>query len=504
MPIMGNVRPFQLATHPVFLLLSHFPMVDLILRLGTLVATGCILASCQTLSPETGGHPSAEGLANVPVDAEPMAEATADQLSPGYKDPGGKLGLRQLIEMALANSPLRAEAEGNLRVALSRRKTVGEWEDPEFRSDFDWDDVRVTDVKTPGQGTDVVRRNEQFGTRIRLYPPNPFEIRAQLDKAMADITYAEFYRRQVGRELITEVRRLYEELQFLQEDIRLGQSIYALETEEYQRLKELLEDGHIVRNSVDRQRLTALGKRDLTTSREASLPKVRVELAALVGLEDPGRMEVTGLPLRPLIEFGDDTASLLTEMAFINNLKLADLDRLQKLAAGDLRAFRARKIPWVSHIESGRDRTFSRHLAINDTWFLRLAFNVPIFSLFSKKGEVYQEQIRNYQRQAERYRKQIQLGISGTLSHIREARQGLSRFDRQTREISEDLRAVESNLTDPSLAEHRHERRLLLLSRARERLEAEEAYHDALLDLEKLIGGDIQSVFRQRPAQTNQ
>jgi hypothetical protein len=187
-------------------------------------------------------------------------------------------------------------------------------------------------------------------------------------------------------------------------------------------------------------------------------------------------------------------------MAFINNLKLGDLKRLEDLARGDLKEFKAQRIPWVSFLEAGRDRTFSDHLAINDTWSVRLAIDMPIFTLFSKEGEIYQEQIRSYQKQADRYRKQIERRIESAVANIRETREGLSRFDRETSEIISDLQKIEAEFTAmPQMqAEVLHQRRTRGLGRSRDRLKAEQSYHDTLLDLEEIIRDDIEAVFREK------
>ena len=226
-------------------------------------------ASCESTFDGNPEDPFKKEASVVPGNADIAAEETPEPL-PTYDDPGGDLGLRQLTQMALGNSPLFAEAEGNLRVAKARRKIVGEWENPQFRSGFDWDDVRVPKNKAVPGGTDEVRRNEQFATSMRFYPPNPFVIRAELDKAMAEISYAEFYLKQVGRELINETRRLYQELQFLKENISQGKGLYRLEQEEYERLDSALKanPGQRLRAPVDQQRMAALSKRGLTSTAE--------------------------------------------------------------------------------------------------------------------------------------------------------------------------------------------------------------------------------------------
>lgn len=478
-------------------------MAHLLFKFGFFLSFSCLSVSCEGLWPRTAdkSQPSVTvaGATDETPDQE-QGEVQGEELAdhgPSFVDPGGDLGLRELTQMAQANSPLFAEAEGNLRVARATRRSVGTWDDPQLRAGFDWDDVRIDEINIPGPANDdSVRRNEQLATSVRLYPPNPFEVRAEMDKAMAEISYAEYYLRQVGRELVHEVREHYQELQFLQENIKMGQGLYRLEMEELERLKGLREG--MLRDPVDRQRLAKINKTGLTTSAEIRFQQVRAELAALAGLADPSRIAVRGVPSRPLIGFRDDTVASLTEMAFMNNLELADLDRLQSLARGDLKAFKAKRIPWFSFIEGGRDRTYSRHLAISDSWTVRFGLDVPIFSMFSKEGDIYREQIRSYQKQAARYQKQIRRSVSSAVANIQETRDGLDRFDRQTREIIQELQEMEAEVeTFPQRkADLVHRRRVTSLERSRDRLEAEEAYHDALLALEEIIRDDIEKVFR--------
>ncbi|NCF92835.1 MAG: TolC family protein [Verrucomicrobiaceae bacterium] len=474
-------------------------------RLSFLLGVGCALSSCVPSLDEATPHKlgnsafvpgKAKGL-EVSLTEEEKDEEYVRAL-PTFEDPGGDLGLRELTQMAVANSPQFAEAAGNLRVAKARWNIIGEWRDPEFRGGFDWDDVRV-EKASGGPGTDTVRRNEEVNTSVRLYPPNPFQLRAELDKAMAEISFAEFALRQVGKELVVDVRRLYQDLQFIQESIRLGKGLHRLEIEERDRLEQLLESTAIVLEPVVKQRIQAMRKQGIASPSEIRFVKVRSELAALIGLGDPRRIAVSGVPNRPVIGFRDDTVMALSEMAFINNLKLGDLDRLQKLAKGDLRAFKAKRIPWVSFLEGGRNRTYNERLAVNDNWSVRLAIDVPIFSLFSKEGDIYKEQIRSYQKQAELYRKRIQLSVATAIASIRDARDGLGRYDKETQGILADMKRMETELENsPFQADVLHLRKLTSLGRSRERLAAEQAYHDALLNLEEIIRDDIEKVFRNR------
>ncbi len=495
MPTTANGRadfPLSAIAH---LFYAYRPlMVSRILPILVLIFAGSLLLSCQSFR-----EPLDVSEKPIPGNAEPIDEGISEDVSspelPTFDDPGGNLDLRQLTQLALANSPAFASAEGNLNVAKAQRRALRHWRDPELRTGFDWDDVRVQE-SPGGPGTDTTRRNEAFDVSVRFFPPNPWEMRAELSKALAEISYAEFALRQTGREIINQVRRLYQDLQFAQEDIRLGKGVYRLELEEYERLK-----AGSLRGPADNQKLRELDRLDTTSATEIRFQALRSELAALVGLEDPSRIRVEGVPNRPVVGFRPDTVEALTEMAFMNNLEIADLDRLQKLAQGDLAAFKATKIPWVSFFEMGRDRRYNEHLPVNDQYSARLAFNVPIFSVFSKEGEVYQEQIRSYKKQAERYRKQIQRRISSRINSIKNAREGLGRFDRETASIIAKYAAVENELNDAlgnQAAEVAHRRRLKALERSRERLDAEEAYHEALLDLEEIIRGDIEEVFHKR------
>ncbi len=459
---------------------------------------GLCLFSCKSLKWEDDaefGRPEGEVLEKAEMVDTPVEEESFE--TPEFVDPGGDLGLSALTQLALANSPVFAEAEGNLRVAEARRKIIGEWRDPEVRSAFSWDDVRVREVREPGNN-DEVRRQEAFDASVRFYPPNPLETRAELVKAMAEITYAEFYLRQIGRDIVNEVRRLYQELQFLRENINMGQGLYRLEQDEHQRLDKLLAEG-LPRDIVDRQRLAMIRKSDPAGAAKIRFQKTRADLAALAGISNASRIQVRGVPNRPLVGFRDDTLQSLTEIAFINNLKLADLQRLQQIADGDLKAFNARKIPWVSFLEIGRDRTFRDHLPVKDNWSARIAFNVPIFSFFSKEGQVYKEQIRSYQKQGERYRRQVERHIASTVSNIKETRNAIGKFDSETQNIINAMREIETELEpDPMRqANIAHERRVTALGRSRDRLAAEQAYHDALLDLEEIIRDDIEAVFNQ-------
>ena len=426
------------------------------------------------------------------ADEKPMPAPTE------FSDPGGDLGLRQLTELAIANSPEITAADTVTKVSRARRAIVGQWRDPELRTSFDWDDLRVNEVKEDGNN-DNIRRAESFAFSLRFYPPNPWEIRAEMHKAMAEINYADFIYKQASRDVINEVRGLYQELQFLTERARLGEGVYRLEQEEYQRLSELMKEGGL-RGPVDKARLRALKTQTgEVTSDQIRIRKVRSQLAALVGINDGSRIKVEGVPDRPMIGFGPGSEASLSEMAFLNDLTLNDLTRLQRVSKSELSAYEARKIPWLSFLSLGRDRTFRDHLAVSDSWEIGLSFNIPLFTTFSKEATIHEEQIKGYQKQVARSRRQIERQIASAVANIRATRQDLGRFDGESRDIDQSFQKMEADMAMVDLpfekAEVLHERRSMNLSRSRDRLTAEESYHDAILDLEVLIRADVESVF---------
>src|SRR5690606_31021586 len=99
------------------------------------------LRSPNSSESETAVIPSGEApTAPEPAPVEPV-------------DPGGNLNLNQLVRMAIANSPELARAEGDVEVARAERAAVFVIEDPEWRTDYEWDDVRRDQL-----GGDQIRR----------------------------------------------------------------------------------------------------------------------------------------------------------------------------------------------------------------------------------------------------------------------------------------------------------------------------------------------------------
>ncbi len=468
---------------------------ELLYRLPILLNACFVLVHCQSLDSH---KQVASSLRSHPFEnKERYSPESAPRVSSRFVDPGGPLNLHQLTALAIANSAVGTAAEANARVARARYATIGEWRDPELRASFDWDDLRVNEVVEAG-GTDDIRRAETLSMNVRFYLPNPWKIRAELYKSLAEIDYADFVVRQEQRNIANKVKRTYQKLQFLKARARIGDIIKELKQEEYERLDGLVRQGLSVRQQADKQRMMALRLRGRKFVSLAGIRKTRQELATLVGLNDPGRIQVTGPPNCPVIGVNALLLPTLTEIAYVQDPEINSVNRKRELARGDLSAFEARKIPWFSFIYIGRDSVYRDNLVTKDTYEIGLAIKVPIFTMFSKEESIYREQIRGFQKQAAQHRRQIERRIAGILMTIRTLQEDLERFDRESDEIGIAYREIRESGDPIARTEFAQQQTVMRLERVLERLVLAEAYHESILDLENIVRMDIEEIFTEQ------
>lgn len=427
----------------------------------------------------------------------PVKERTSPVKKSNDSETKGSLGLEELTRLAIERSPEIKKAESDLRVAQAKRNVIRLFKNPEVRPSYSWDNPQQNSLSG-----DRLREERSYGARIRLFPPNPWEMKTELRKIAQEESFADHFLTLLARQVAMEVRELYVHAQFMDEQVRIIDGAVQLDTRELDRLSKLLADGSIRRDAVDQQRIKATNKRGNGLVIASKINQAKAKLAAYVGLEDPRRIAVQGVPIAPLLDFHTDSAEVLASMAFLNNLEIAKISYGEALAQGKLQTLKAKKIPWFSFVEVGQSSDYRKSdkggtSRVNDNYGINLAIEVPIFTWLGKESRIYEEEIRGARAQVALYRERLLRQVRSAIANVRAASSSLADYDRDTVQITKELEEA----TASGLAERVFEKDEALLNRRKERVEVEEGYYLAVLELEKIIGSDIRSAFRQAEEQ---
>ncbi len=396
--------------------------------------------------------------------------------------PGTSLDLDGLIRLAWESSPDLKAAETEAKVARATHMAARDRRNPSLRVQSDWDD--------PYHGRAM--QNENVTIALRFYPNNPWEVRARLEKALAEITLADFLVEAARREIAIEVRRLYRQLQLAAAVHEQTAEMVHLGRDEIARLQGLVEQNLVTRDDLDDVRRRVLRDApDLIQARQ-DYYQARAALAALAGIEDHELVHARRGRVLPDLRFETTYIPVLENTALLMRKDLGELLREQLVARGDLKEVRSQRILWLENFDFRAGTSAAKGILEETSYGFRIELRLPIFNAINKEEEISKAQIAGIEEQIRLLERRIRLEVRNAAREARRAGDDYRAFDAESLEALGDLRAA--------LAGDAPEPGYDLRRAAKEydigRFEVEEAYLDALYELEKSMGAPLNTAFR--------
>ncbi|HUF63606.1 MAG TPA: TolC family protein [Verrucomicrobiales bacterium] len=396
--------------------------------------------------------------------------------------PGSSPDLEGLIRLAWENSPDLKAAETEAMVARATHMAARDRRDPALRIQSDWDDAYHSRAM----------QNENVTVALRFYPNNPWEVRARLEKALAEITLADFLVDAVRREIAIEVRRRYRQLQLAAAVHQQTAEMVQLGRDEIARLQTLVGQNLATRDDLDDVRRRVLRDApDLIQARQAD-HQARAALAALAGIEDPALVEARRGRVLPDLRFETSFVPVLENTALLMRRDLGELIREQIVARGELKEVRSQRILWLESFDIRGGSSAVKGILEETSYGFRMDIRLPLFSALNKEEEISKAQIAGIEEQVRLLERRIRLEVRNAAREARRAGEDYRAFDSELLEALGDLRSP--------LAGEAPEPGYDLRRAAKEydigRFEVEEAYLDALYELEKAMGAPLNTAFR--------
>ncbi len=268
------------------------------------------------------------------------------------------LSLDRAINLAVEHDIQLLPQKNAWQLAQVRQESQMVWEDPE---------VRV--------GAKFSSQPDSYNSTLRLYLPHPWKVKASAleNASRTALTEAEF---QMGKiVLISDIYRLYREIQCLEKEIELAARLTTIKKERALLIERQMQSAMSTSSQV------LLLKWDVRTveREERELRRTFKKLKAYLATR-------TGLPSKtlqlPSLDLAKKIAAKSSAVAIQSALRQRpDLHLLQaslQQANSQLKQIQAERIPWINHVQT----SYSEQ---NNEWGMQVAISVPLFSLNSSK-----------------------------------------------------------------------------------------------------------------------
>mgnify|MGYP000314161521 CR=1 FL=1 len=412
----------------------------------------------------------------------PSAQAVAASLP---KD--GLLGEHELTLMAIAKRPELEKLRGAANTAIAFKRAAHDLVNPELRLSY-------------AEDSSISK-----GALFRFALPHPWERKAKIQRAAAEVSLAEAEYYAGEDALVRQVRRSFAELAILQAKLDLQKNRRAA----YEAHRDWLEERKVPSLGLDLAAARAKVYQTLSDIRvlESSTSALRQELAIYCGLDDPNRID-TSIQTRRIQDPALLDVEYLTSMAMLYRTDvLSDQARLT-VARAQLSEVKAKRIPAATFIDLGYTQIDNPRRSNNnkEEWFARVGVSIPLWDWigFNKQHQVHEASSQSLEIKI-RLQQQI---IS---NEIKQAVKLLAESETQIRSHDKDLQAIQSDMktsmADAEMAATgvedliksrriQHEFQDLSQQMEISRLSALSAYQEALMSLENALGIRVERALR--------
>lgn len=297
--------------------------------------------------------------------ASALASALACAAPAAAQEAAQSLTLDQAVERTLAYNEEIAVLAAEAEAASQWRLAARDLKDPELRLQYSDESTDSTSLET---GTELVsttpgamRQTTQsassegtvYGAGLRFFPPHPWLRRASVslreaeyNAALADLAHARWLK-------TMEVKLVFAELQYLEDDLRLVDEIASRQAVLLEQMDQMANQGQAVLDDVvnaSRRFLGVQGDRDRAARRRQ---EVLGRLAVLVNLPaDRVSIQVAAPLPHPPAQAPGLQAEMLEQMALQTRADLIALAWRTQAAKAAQSEAEAESIPWLTFVQA--------------------------------------------------------------------------------------------------------------------------------------------------------
>lgn len=252
-----------------------------------------------------------------------------------------------------------------------------------------------------------------FQIGVRLYPRNPWQLAARVSSARAGVYAAEAELRAAGLAVAADVKRLFAELRYTEQDMALLEQLVELRRKRVDDTRRVVAQGQGTVLDTSRASYRYLDAVSDRERRRQDADELRAELAGLLAVRSSEIPELADESVVPPERLPSAVTGGLIETSMVRRADLVALAWRTRSAYDAYREERAGRIPWFGHVQfSYRDRTdegggtasgaetgltdgevTTRDETTDDEsdlteWEIATAITVPIFSWRNEADEV--------------------------------------------------------------------------------------------------------------------
>jgi outer membrane protein TolC len=352
---------------------------------------------------------------------------------------------------------------------------------------------------------DTSGRDNAWGAMLRFKLPHPWERRARIQRAAAEVSLAEadyFVEEDV---VVRTVRASYQELAILEAKLD-AQKRRKTAAEGY---RDWLEKQQSPRIGLElaAARAKIYGTLADIRSMEGDAAYVRRDLAIYCGLADASRI-ITALAPRVVAEPAKLDVSYLSSISMLYRGDMLGSQARLAIAGALLAQANAASIPFGTFIDLGYTQQNSlRRTGQSDEWFARIGISIPLWEWtgFNKQTEVPKAATLTLEQQVNLQRSLVTNEINQAVKRLVSADAQLANCDKDIADLKADLKKslnetqlATSDVNDVVKAK-RIEQDFQDLTQQMElnRYAALSGYHEALMALEKAMGVRIEQVLNR-------
>ena len=343
---------------------------------------------------------------------------------------------------------------------------------------------------------DASGRDNAWGVLMRFRLPHPWERKARIQHAAAEVSLAEAEYLAAEDQVVRTVRGAFHELAILEKKIAAQRQRKAA----FESFRDWLEGQKTPKLGLELASSRAKVYETLADIREseAGIAAMRDELAAYCGLEEAARIDTTMKTRRVSDPAGLDVGYLAGIAMLYRGDVLGTQARLE-VARAQLAEARAASVPFATFVDLGYTQMNSlRRTGQNDEWFARIGVSIPLWDWtgINKRRRVPEAATQSLELRMAMQRSLIATEVAQAVKRLAAAESQLRRQDQDLaalradrKKSMDDAKAASADMGDLIKARKiEHDFHDLELEMEESRCEALSAYHEALMALEKALG----------------
>lgn len=296
--------------------------------------------------------------------------------------------LAHLIEKALERSPEIELMQGQAESIRAEEAHLSIWENPEIRLGYG------RDVNTSSELRSSRYPSHEYDATLRIFPKNPWELRAHRDKLQSATRLAELTQQDTANTISTDIKMLYWKFCYNQSLAELYATLLSMREQQNRGMEALLESGQV---TLEQSLPAKMRQIESALEFEAVKQHERELLGELSRLTGVDKAAIRGQKVEAVSASSFDlpTESWQT-LAVENRLEMDQRDSEIEYTKADLRMIEASDMLWFEHIQGNYQ--IRSDYGDRDSFGVEVAFSLPFFSTRDGRKEMASALLTSQQR----------------------------------------------------------------------------------------------------------